>query len=69
MKGVVVAVGGFLGMGESYVVLDPSTIVLNQKDGTWRAYVDTSKDNLKSAPKFTYSKMKKLAVSKSHLRT
>lgn len=59
LKGVVVSVGGFLGMGESYVVLDPSTMVLNQRDGTWRVYVNTSKDNLKNAPKFTYSKMKK----------
>lgn len=59
VKGVVVAVGGFLGMGESYVVLDPSTVVLNQRDGTWRAYVDTTKDNLKNAPKFTYTKMRK----------
>jgi hypothetical protein len=32
--------------------------MLNQKDGTWRAYVDTSKDTLKNAPKFTYTKKK-----------
>ena len=54
----ITSVGGFLGMGESYVVLDPSTLVLNQKDGTWRAYVDTSKDTLKNAPKFSYTKKK-----------
>ncbi len=59
VKGVVVSVGGFLGMGDNYVVLDPSTVVLNQHDGKWRAYIDTSKDNLKNAPKFTYKKMKK----------
>ena len=59
ISGVVVSVGGFLGMGESYVVLDPSTVVLNVKDGTMRAFVDTSKENLKSAPKFTYNKNKK----------
>lgn len=58
ITGVVVSVGGFLGFGESYVVLDPSTVVLNQKDDTWKAFVDTSKDNLKNAPKFTYSKKK-----------
>ena len=58
ITGVVVSVGGFLGMGESYVVLDPSTVVLNQKDGNWRAFVDTSKDTLKNAPKFTYTKKK-----------
>lgn len=59
ITGVVISVGGFLGMGESYVAVDPSTIVLNQKDNTWRAFVDTSKDNLKSAPKFSYSKQRK----------
>ena len=56
VSGVVVSVGGFLGLGGSYVVLDPSTVVLNQKDGNWRAYVDTTKDNLKNAPKFKYTK-------------
>jgi sporulation protein YlmC with PRC-barrel domain len=59
ITGVVAGVGGFLGMGESYVVLDPASIVLNQKDGTWRALVDTNKDTLKNAPKFSYDKRKK----------
>jgi sporulation protein YlmC with PRC-barrel domain len=56
ITGLIVGVGGFIGMGESYVVLDPSTIVLSKKDSTWKAFVDTTKDNLKSAPKFDYSK-------------
>lgn len=55
ITGVVVRIGGFLGFGESYVVLDPATVVLNEKDGAWRAYVDTTKDSLENAPKFTYS--------------
>ena len=54
ITGVVVKVGGFLGMGKKYVVLDPSTIVLNRKGDNLRAFVDTSKDNLKSAPTFEY---------------
>lgn len=58
LTGLVVGVGGFLGMGESYVVLDPSTVVLNQKDGVLRAVVDTNKDTLKNAPKFKYTKKK-----------
>jgi sporulation protein YlmC with PRC-barrel domain len=58
VTGVVVSVGGFLGIGESYVVLDPKTVVVSQKDGTWEAFVDTTKDTLKNAPKFTYSKKK-----------
>lgn len=58
VSGVVVSAGGFLGLGENHVVLDPSTIVLSKRDHTFRAYVDTSKDNLKNAPKFTYTKNK-----------
>lgn len=54
LTGVVVSVGGILGLGERYVVLDPATVVLNQKDGSWRAYVDTTKNTLENAPKFTY---------------
>lgn len=54
VTGVVISVGGFLGMGESYVVVDPATLVLNRQDGDWAAYVDTTKETLKNAPKFTY---------------
>lgn len=58
VTGLVVSVGGFLGIGESYVVLDPKTVVVNQENGKWQAFVDTSKDTLKNAPKFTYGKQK-----------
>ena len=34
IAGVVVNVGGFLGMGESYVLVDPSSIAVSDKDGT-----------------------------------
>ncbi len=57
VTGLVVSVGGFLGMGERYVVLDPANVVLHKEnDGTAKAVVDTSKDNLKNAPAFEYSK-------------
>lgn len=54
LTGVVASVGGFLGVGESYVVIDPSTVVLSQTDGEWVARVDTTKDALQAAPKFEY---------------
>ncbi|WFR94298.1 PRC-barrel domain-containing protein [Rhizobium tumorigenes] len=57
--GIVASVGGFLGLGESYVVLDPSSVALADDNGTWKAYVDTSKDDLTKAPKLDYSKFKK----------
>lgn len=54
VTGIVISVGGFLGMGENYVVVDPSTVMLSKMDGDWRAVVDTNKETLTSAPKFTY---------------
>ncbi|MBN9049970.1 MAG: PRC-barrel domain-containing protein [Rhizobiales bacterium] len=56
VDGVVISVGGFLGMGESYVLVQPAAIALNNDNGTWKAYINADKDSLKNAPKFTYSK-------------
>lgn len=56
VTGVVASVGGFLGIGESYVVLDPSTVVVARKDGDWAVHVNTTKDDLTAAPKFEYAK-------------
>ncbi|WP_426232335.1 PRC-barrel domain-containing protein [Pararhizobium sp. DWP3-4] len=57
--GIVASVGGFLSIGESYVVLDPASVALADVDGNWKAFVDTTKDDLSNAPKLDYSKMKK----------
>lgn len=54
ISGVVVSVGGFLGIGDRYVLLDPSSIVLNMQNDTLRAFVNTSKDELTNAPAFSY---------------
>ncbi|KMO31811.1 PRC-barrel domain-containing protein [Methylobacterium aquaticum] len=56
VTGVVVSVGGFLGMGERYVVVDPSSIFLHKADGKLKAMVDTDKDALKNAPEFKYNR-------------
>ena len=56
VDGVVISVGGFLGMGESYVLVQPAAIALNNDNGTWKAYINADKDSLKNAPKFTYPK-------------
>lgn len=56
ISGVVVSVGGFLGIGERYVLLDPSSIVLADQNGTLRAMVNTSKEELTNAPAFEYKK-------------
>jgi hypothetical protein len=49
-----VSVGGFLGIGDRYVLLDPSSIVLANQNGKLRPMVNTSKDELTNAPAFTY---------------
>lgn len=54
ISGVVVSVGGFLGLGDRYVLVDPSSIVLGDRDGELRAYVNTSKEELTNAPAFEY---------------
>lgn len=57
ITGIVVSVGGFLGMGERYVAIDPSSITLHvENKNIVKATVDTTKDNLKNAPTFDYSK-------------
>lgn len=57
--GVIASVGGFLGLGASYVVIDPASMAVADDNGTWKAYVDTNKDDLSKAPKFDYDKLKK----------
>lgn len=57
VTGIVVGVGGFLGMGERYVAIDPSSITLRvENSNITRAMVNTTKDNLKNAPAFDYTK-------------
>ncbi|MDP9840147.1 hypothetical protein J2T09_004927, partial [Neorhizobium huautlense] len=57
--GVIASVGGFLGLGSSYVVIDPASMAIADDNGTWKAYVDTNKEALTAAPKFDYDKMNK----------
>lgn len=55
ITGIVLSVGGFLGMGEHYVLIEPSSMVLSDKNGL-HGVVDTTKDALKNAPAFSYKK-------------
>ena len=59
LSGVVVSVGGFLGLGERYVLVEPASIALKNDNGTWKAYLNTNKDDLKNAPTFTYKSAEK----------
>ena len=55
---VVLGVGGFLGMGEHYVAVSPSSVNLryDAKNDKWLASMNTTKEALKAAPEFKYPK-------------
>ena len=56
VKGYVLSVGGFLGMGSRYVVVDTDSVKVkyDMADKKWHANMNASKDQLKSAPEFKY---------------
>jgi len=56
LSGLILSVGGFLGIGERYVVVAPSAVkvVYSESDKKWSATMDTTKDALKAAPEFKY---------------
>ena len=56
VSGVIVSVGGFLGIGDSYVLVNPSSFAVSVQDGTVRAYLNATKEQLKSAPKYIYKR-------------
>jgi len=51
----IVSVGGFLGMGEHYVAVNPEAVNLTYKDSKWHADMNATADQLKAAPEFKYS--------------
>jgi hypothetical protein len=55
LYGYIVSVGGFLGMGDHYVVVRPSAISLKAKDNKWHATMNANADQLKAAPEYKYS--------------
>ena len=56
LVGVVLSVGNILGMGQRYVAVDPSSISIRYTEGEnkWRATLNATVDQLKSAPEFRY---------------
>ncbi|KQS86136.1 MULTISPECIES: PRC-barrel domain-containing protein [Methylobacterium] len=56
LAGYIVSVGGFLGLGERYVAVSPSSIALGYDADAkkWKAIIGASKDQLKAAPEFKY---------------
>ena len=56
VSGYILSVGGFLGMGDHYVVVSPAAlkVTYNESDKKWSAMMETTKDALKAAPAFKY---------------
>jgi sporulation protein YlmC with PRC-barrel domain len=51
----VIAVGGFLGIGEKEVAVPFGSLHVKKKDNSWYLVMHTTKDALTKAPKFAYS--------------
>ena len=56
LAGYIVSVGGFLGLGEHYVIVHPKAVQVTylENDNKWTATMDASKEQLQSAPPFKY---------------
>ena len=54
LNGYIVGIGGFLGMGDHYVVVRPSAISFNAKDNKWHATMNVNAAQLKAAPEYKY---------------
>jgi sporulation protein YlmC with PRC-barrel domain len=55
---LILSVGGFLGIGEHYVAVSPSSVNIRHdaKNDKWVASMNTTKEALKEAPEFKYPK-------------
>src|SRR6201994_4779595 len=53
---LILSVGGFLGVGERYVAVSPSSVNVryDSKNNKWLASMNTTKEALKDAPEFKY---------------
>jgi sporulation protein YlmC with PRC-barrel domain len=58
VEALILSVGGFLGMGEHYVAVSPSSVNIHYdaKNNKWLASMNTTKEALKDAPEFKYPK-------------
>ncbi len=58
LGGIVVNVGGFLGIGGRYVVVNPDSVTLalegSGDDAEWRVVMNSTREQLEAAPEFAY---------------
>lgn len=66
IKAIVVSVGGFLGMGERNVAINPASVVLTElSDGNVRLVVNTNREDLKKSPAFNFADVDKAGANTS----
>jgi hypothetical protein len=55
---LILSVGGFLGLGEHYVAVSPSSVNIryDAENDNWLASMNTTKEALQAAPEFAYPK-------------
>jgi hypothetical protein len=57
VRALIIGVGGFLGLGERYVAVDPSTVTLvREGEDDMRAIMNTNREDLENAPTFEYER-------------
>jgi hypothetical protein len=58
VEALILSVGGFLGIGEHYVAVSPSSVKIryDAENDNWLASMNTTKQALQAAPEFTYPK-------------
>lgn len=56
LAGYILSVGGFLGIGDRFVVVAPAGLAVSYdaQAKAWHATIDATKDQLKMAPEFKY---------------
>lgn len=56
LGGYILSVGGFLGVGTHYIVVNPGGVSISYETAAkhWSAKIDATKDQLKAAPEFKY---------------
>lgn len=56
LAGYIVSVGGFLGVGERYVIVAPDAVDITyfEDDKKWSAVMNSTKEEIEKAPEFKY---------------
>lgn len=56
LAGYILSVGGFLGIGEKYVIVSPQSVNVTyvKDDKTWQATMSATKEEIEKAPEFKY---------------